>query len=56
MTGDDYRDDEDDPWLRQFLAGQRAKEQRANETGWGCAIFFILIIVMIALSIAGNHR
>lgn len=44
----DYEDDDDnDPWLKQFLAGTKAREERARSTGWGCAIFVGLIVLLI---------
>lgn len=44
--------DDDDPWLRQFLAGQRAKEQRARSLVWGCLPFVVALLILFAISVA----
>lgn len=50
IEADDF---DDDPWLRQFLAGQRAKEERARSLVWGCLPLLILVPIMILLAIFG---
>lgn len=44
-------DDDDDPWLRQFMHGAERREARGNATGWGCAIFLGLGIVLFLLAL-----
>lgn len=46
-------EDDDDPWLRQFLAGQQAKEQRARPLMWGCIPLLILVPLMFFLAMFG---
>lgn len=40
-------EEEDDPWLRQFLAGVKRREDRDNATGWGCFIFVVLVVLIV---------
>lgn len=39
--------------MRQFLAGQRAKEERQRSLAWGCLPLMILVPIMILLAIFG---
>jgi hypothetical protein len=44
---------EDDPWMRQFLAGQQAKEDRSRALAWGCVPLLILVLLLSLLAIFG---
>jgi len=48
---DDY---ENDPWLYQFLAGQREREHKQRALAIGCLVPLILIPVLIVLMVIGN--
>lgn len=49
-------EESDDPWLDQFMAGAARREQRANETGWGCAIAIGLAFLIVLMLIAASHK
>lgn len=52
----DPLDDENstgDPWLDQFIAGSIARQERARNFGWGCAIFFALGLALVILCTVG---
>lgn len=51
---DGVDDDGNDPWMRQFLAGTKRREERARDTGWGCFIAFALLVLFIIVLASGH--
>jgi hypothetical protein len=57
VADDDDRDENgDDPWLRQFLAGAKRREERARSAGIGCLISLALVFLLIVVLASGPGR
>lgn len=47
-------EDYEDPWMRQFLAGQRAKEDRKRALLWLLIPLAFLLAVFFLVAISGH--
>lgn len=45
-------EEDDDPWLTQFLAGQARREQKRDQVMLGCFWFVVAIVVLPILAAA----